>query len=143
MDDFMKHLTEKSAEASAGVGAPKGASQARITLYKNGFQVGGDDGEFFDISVPQNAAAIDEMMQGHVPAIVEAKLKATLPANARDVGIDFQDKKQETYVPPKPKFSFASSSGMSLAGASAGVGGAAIAAFAGVWKSGVSVLFLL
>jgi hypothetical protein len=50
----------------------------------------------------------------HVPAELEAKLRLNLPPSQVDVGIDFVNRMQELYVPPKPKFNFANSQGLAL-----------------------------
>jgi len=87
-------------------------SVGTITLYANGFQIG--DGEFRPSSDARNAVFLADLKQGHVPHELEKLCKDEMKIEGNEIAVNLVDKTSETYVPPKPKFSFANSQGQSL-----------------------------
>ena len=94
---------------------PQEQAPFRLTLYANGFLF---DEEFFDVKDPSNRALVEEMKEGSVPHELERRMMAKDRAagikRTSNVPVELVDKTQETYVPPKPKFSFEKSQGQSL-----------------------------
>jgi len=121
------------AQASSASAASSGAldrSVGQITLYANGFIIG--NGEFRDVKEPKNKQFLEDLKRGEVPDELNALCSKEWPG-ANDVAVSLVNKTTETYVPPKPKFSFASSQGQSLSsgGSAAAAGAGAAQAFAG------------
>jgi hypothetical protein len=73
-EELMRHLQEKSG-SDEQQSASSAASDAKITLFKNGFLLGAEDagGEFYDLSVPKNQAMVDEMLAGDMPHELQAR----------------------------------------------------------------------
>eukprot|EP01006_Ploeotia_vitrea_P009692 TRINITY_DN23844_c0_g1_i1.p1 TRINITY_DN23844_c0_g1~~TRINITY_DN23844_c0_g1_i1.p1 ORF type:complete len:258 (-),score=153.43 TRINITY_DN23844_c0_g1_i1:609-1382(-) len=129
--DAMGNLIS-AARANSGAGAPGATANniGVITVYANGFIIG--DGEFRDSSEAENKAFVDDLLAGEVPRELEKEVKKQFGNTVSSVGVQLVDKSKETYVPPKPKFSFANSKGQSLGGGGAGsASGAVSAGFAG------------
>jgi hypothetical protein len=78
---------------------------------------------------------VQDMLDGNMPQELEKKIRATLPPTQKDIGVDFVNKMQEMFVPPKPKFDFNKSAGMSLSSGPAVVG----ASFAAAKPANISV----
>ncbi len=59
-EELLKHLQQKSGDESQQQ-ASSAASDAKITLFKNGFLLGAEDagGEFYDLSVPKNQVCVN------------------------------------------------------------------------------------
>eukprot|EP01017_Pseudomicrothorax_dubius_P005554 TRINITY_DN1142_c0_g1_i1.p1 TRINITY_DN1142_c0_g1~~TRINITY_DN1142_c0_g1_i1.p1 ORF type:complete len:240 (+),score=75.04 TRINITY_DN1142_c0_g1_i1:128-847(+) len=86
----------------------KGSSQAKITLYENGFTI--NNGEFRDYTDPRNQAFVAELKEGRVPA----ELRQQYP---NGLEVDLEDKRQEKYRPPTPpKYIAFSGKGVSFGG---------------------------
>jgi len=135
------------AGAGAGSGAPGGMqdiiakakgqqhatdaqdrSVGTITLYANGFILG--EGEFRDSKDAKNAGFLKALMAGDVPDELEAECRREW-GNVENVRVNLVDKSRDTYVPPKAKFNFSESQGMSL-------GGPAKSTTAGSFKTAVA-----
>jgi UBX domain-containing protein 1 len=85
------------------------SNKIKLTVYKNGFQI--DDGEFRDISVPENKKFMDEVEKGYIPQELIAQGKTEL-------AIALEDKRKENYVAPllEKKFQAFVGGGTSLGG---------------------------
>lgn len=79
----------------------------RVTLYKNGFIV--DDGEFRDISIPENECFIKDIKNSVAPEELRKKSK-----NNQTINIALDDRSSEIYIPPKKPMEMFSGSGNSL-----------------------------
>ena len=59
-------------------------NKIKLTVWKNGFQI--DDGEFRDLSVPDNKKFMDEVEKGYIPQELVSK-------GMKNLGIMLEDKK--------------------------------------------------
>lgn len=73
------------------------SNKIKLTVYKNGFQI--DDGEFRDISVPENKKFMDEVEKGFIPQELVAQGK-------KELAIALEDKRKENYEAPVPEKKF-------------------------------------
>jgi len=115
ISDVISRARDFSQRQGAGPHPAMDKNVALITVYKNGFVIG--DSPFRDLSAPENKAFLDDLKNGVVPRELEPEVHKNF-ANAREVGVSLIDKTSETFVPPKPKFDFSKSQGMSLGGVS-------------------------
>lgn len=97
-------------------GAPGQTMKACIILYANGFKIG-EEGEFRDISDPNNALLVKEIKEGNVPTELQEELRKEF-ADGDTLGVNLVDKSSETFYPPPPKFDFNASQGNSLGSSS-------------------------
>lgn len=74
-------------------GDPK--DDLKITLWKNGFQIGEDSPELRDYNDPKNQQFMSELMSGRIPTEIRQKYQ-------RDIGVALADKREEVFVPPPP-----------------------------------------
>lgn len=82
-----------------------------LTFYKNGFQV--DEGPLREYSDPANQQFLREVESGYVPREMEEP-------GMGNVSINLVDKKDEEYIPPKPKVQPFSGRGYRLEGSEGG-----------------------
>ena len=83
----------KQGQKNVAEGDPK--DDLKITLWKNGFQIGEDNPELRDYNDPKNQQFMNELMQGRIPTEIREKYK-------RDIGVALADKREEDFVPPPP-----------------------------------------
>jgi len=123
-NDPMKDIIA-NAKRNTSQGSDKSGAEDRnigtITVYKNGLVIGND---FRDSSDPKNAAFLQDLKKGVVPAELEAICRREWGPQVAAVGVNLVDKSSDVYTPPKPKFDFAKSQGQSLSGASGQQSGA-------------------
>lgn len=110
IDDILRQAQQRSAEDPTGAGT---RNIGTIIVYANGFMLG-EDGEFKDAKDPKNKQALEDLGKGVVPQDLEDEVRTKWGQNVQSVGVQMQDKSQETFYPPPPKFSFANSTGTAL-----------------------------
>jgi UBX domain-containing protein 1 len=109
-DDLVQRAHANSA-AGADV-SDEGAIKRKITLYKNGFVID-DNGILRDTNLSENAAVIQELESGRVPA--ELSMVDGKPVTGMDVALE--DHRGEDFVPPPPPAYKAFSGGNTLGAA--------------------------
>ena len=83
--------------AKAGGGPKEGepTDDLKITLWKNGFQVGEDSAELRGYEDPKNKQFMEELMSGRIPTEIRQQYQ-------KDIGVSLADRRQDEYVPPPP-----------------------------------------
>lgn len=90
-----------------GEGQNTNTDRIIITMYANGFVVS-DEGLFRDFSAPENKVFLQELENGVVPTELRKSYKKGL-----DVALE--DRRGETYIPPKPKAEYFKGEGITMA----------------------------
>ena len=117
-DDVMGNIVARAEENNSKGPRPDGVTDLRIILWGNGFQVGGDDGEFRAIGDPKNDKFLEELKEGYVPREIQDQYK-------KGVSVGLEDRRRENYTPPPPpKYISFSGAGTSMGAAAASSGGA-------------------
>ena len=107
------------AKAKTGGAAKEGdpKDDVKITLWKNGFQVG-EDGPIREYDTPENKQFMQDLNNGRLPMELAKQFK-------RDIGIALSDRRKEMYRPPTPPSYIAfSGAGQSLGGQMQAIAGA-------------------
>jgi len=91
------HQSEPPSET--GSGSSKETTSRKISMYRNGFTV--DDGEFRDLTSPENLAFIASLERGEVPRELQREQRA---GEQRPLHVDIllADHREEDYVAPPP-----------------------------------------
>ncbi len=110
VDDVMASSREHNTNSTGG------PSVGEITIYANGFQIGTQ--EFRSLNEgpnqEQNKAFLAALQRREVPSELDKEIVAEYGPAVEEVGITIVNRSQETFTPPKEKFSFSKSQGQSL-----------------------------